>query len=108
MKKRSILELRREKVEIRMNEFKSLVRAKSNTIISDYDISKFLKSAMNFTEMQTWLLDMRIKNAEVTDLDLYEKLFDLKTTAELVSLYDKYLEKQKEERMITRGGIRKR
>jgi len=111
MKKDLILDMRINNNNKRVNELRQAIRNRYNKIISNYDLSLFLRKAMCFSEMQTWLLDANIQGKKISEVDLYEKLFALKTNDELLELYEKELnenEKNSKRGVTYPGRIRRR
>ena len=49
---------------------------------------KFLKSIMNYDEMQIWKMKYQLKGIELTLNDELKKFFDLKTDEDILKLYE--------------------
>lgn len=73
---------------LRLFNIKSKLASEKNVTMSDDELLRFLDNAMNYDEMQIWLIEKDIKGIEVTLDDTLKKFFELKTDEEILTLYD--------------------
>ena len=91
------IEVRKANVNNRINEIKSLL-SERGIECSQETLFDFFKFCMNFTKMQMWLFDSKLKGKYISDLEIQEKFFSLKTNEEIVGMYDAYLNAPKDEK----------
>jgi hypothetical protein len=99
-----IVDERTKYVNENIIEIKRLLKELKN--VNDIDIDEFLKFCMNFSDMQMWLFEKKIKGNYFNQTDIYEKLFSLRTNEEIVAKYDEYMSlPEKEDKIIKKRYI---
>ena len=76
-----------DKIVYRLLELRDLIIDNKKKDISILDLIKFLNSAMNYDEMQIWLLRKQMKGKVLTLEDKLSKFFELKSNREILNLY---------------------
>jgi len=75
-------------VVLRLLGIKSKLASEKNANMSDQELFNFLDNAMNYDEMQIWLMQMDIRGIEVSLNDSLKKFFELVTDEDILGLYD--------------------
>ena len=76
-----------DKIVYRLLELRDLIIDNKKKDISILDLIKFLNSAINYDEMQIWLLRKQMKGEVLTLEDKLSKFFELKSNYEILNLY---------------------
>ena len=56
--------------------------------MSNDELILFLQSAMNYDDIQIWLMKMQFQGVQITLNDELKKFFELKTDDDILRLYD--------------------
>ena len=67
---------------------KNLIEEKRQKSMNYNELITFLKSAMNYDEMQIWFIKQQILNKKITLNEELKKFFELKTNDDILILYD--------------------
>ncbi len=67
---------------------KNLIEEKRQKSMNYNELITFLKSAMNYGEMQIWFIKQQILNINITLNEKLKKFFELKTNDDILILYD--------------------
>lgn len=84
---KSTYNINNDKIIYRLLELRDLIMDNKKKDISILDLIKFLNSAMNYDEMQIWLLRKQMKGKVLTLEDKLSKFFELKSNREILNLY---------------------
>lgn len=103
----NIMDERKVKINKKIEEIQSKMIEKYE-INSSFNIDEYLKFCMNFTEMQMWIFETKLKGKYFNNYDLYEKLFSLKSDDEIISKYNDYINAPKKEVKEDRVLLKKR
>ena len=77
-----------DEIILRIWELKQAIREKKQKMMSDDEILTFLRNAMNYGDMQIWLMKEQIEGIELTLNDELKKFFELKSNDDILRLYD--------------------
>jgi len=75
-------------VALRISELKQDFYTKKQVNMECDELIDFLKNAMNYDEMQIWLLRQQTHGIKPTLDDMLKKFFQLKTNEDIMKLYD--------------------
>ena len=75
-------------IVLRLLNIKAKLANERNVNMNNDELFDFLNYAMNFDEMQIWLIRMQLEGEELTLNDELKKFFELKTDDEILVLYD--------------------
>ena len=75
-------------IVFRLLKIKTKLANERNIDMNNDELFDFLNYAMNFDEMQIWLIRKQLKGEELTLNDELKKFFELKTDDEILVLYD--------------------
>lgn len=81
-------EIQNSDIVSRLLTIKETLEEKKNGKMSYSKLFKFLKSIMNYDEMQIWIMKQQMIGRELTINDMLEKFFELKTDEDIMKLYD--------------------
>lgn len=77
-----------DKVVLRLWKLRLSINEQKHTIMDYKGLIKFLKNAMNYDEMQIWIMKQQMIGKELTLSDMLEKFFELKSDEDIIRLYD--------------------
>ena len=72
----------------RLLKIKAKLAHERNADISNEELFDFLNNAMNYDEMNIWLIRKQFEGEKITLNDELKKFFELKTDDEILVLYD--------------------
>lgn len=75
-------------IVLRLWTLKSDIRNKRKVSTNYDELFKFLKSAMNYDDMQIWLMTKQMEGVKLTLNDKLKKFFELKSNDDILKLYD--------------------
>lgn len=81
-------DLQDDDVVLRLWTLKSTIKTERQTTMNYNELLAFLKSAMNYDEMQIWLMRKQMEGVELTLNDALKKFFELKSNDDILRLYD--------------------
>ena len=75
-------------VALRLIDIRSKLAKERNIDMSIEELFSFLNNAMNYDEMQIWLVRKNLEGIELSFNDTLKKFFELKTDEDILKLYD--------------------
>ncbi len=80
--------LQDDDIALRFLTLKSIIRTEKQQSMSYDELLAFLHSAMNYGEMQIWLMKKEIEGVQLTLNDQLKKFFELQSNDDILRLYD--------------------
>lgn len=77
-----------DEIILRLWEIKQAIKDKKQKKLSNDELISFLRCAMNYDDMQIWLMEKQIEGIELPLNDKLKKFFELKSNEDIVRLYD--------------------
>lgn len=77
-----------DKIVNRILSLRAMLEKSQQRKIGIDELIKFLKNAMNYDEMQIWLLSKQMDSIELTLNDKLGKFFELKSDEDILRIYD--------------------
>lgn len=90
-------------VVLKLMTLKAIIKTEKQKSMNYNELLEFLKSVMNYDEMQIWLMRKQMEGVELTLNDELKKLFELESNEDILKLYD--IEQNYDQNNI--DGIRK-
>ena len=81
-------DLKDDNVISRLISLRNTIKTKRNKSMSYDELISFLQSAMNYDDMQIWLMEKEFQGIQLTLNDELKKFFELKTEDDILRLYD--------------------
>lgn len=100
---KSVYNLQDDDIVLRITVLKSIIKTERQKSVNYNELLAFLKSAMNYDEMQIWLMKKQMEGAQLTFNDELKKFFELYSNDDILKLYD--IEQNYDENNI--NGIKK-
>ena len=75
-------------VTLRLSGLKQEFYTKKQVSMEYDELINFLRNAMNYGEMQIWIMKQQVNGIEPTLNDMLKKFFELKTNEDIIKLYD--------------------
>ena len=85
---RKLYNIQDKNVLLRLLGIKSKLARERNIDMGVDDLILFLSNAMNYGEMQIWLIRQNLEGIELSLSDKLKRFFELETDEELLILYD--------------------
>ncbi len=73
---------------LRILKLQDKIKKEKQRVMSICELMEFLKSSMNYDNMQIWLMGKSIEGVELNLDDKLKKFFELKSDEEILRLYD--------------------
>lgn len=80
--------LQDDNVVLRLISLRESIKTKKQKSMSYDELILFLQSAMNYDDMQIWLMEKEFQGIKLTLNDELKKFFELKTEDDILRLYD--------------------
>ncbi len=100
---KSLYNIQDDETAQRIINLKSIIKQTKQQSMTIDELIIFLNDAMNYDEMQIWLMRQKIKGVELSLNEKLKKFFDLNSDEEILKIYD--IQQNYDENNIT--GIRK-
>ncbi len=81
-------DLQDDDVVLRLLTLKSAIKTERQKSINYNELLSFLKSSMNYDEMQIWLMRKQMEGVELSLNDKLKKFFELNSNDDILILYD--------------------
>ena len=81
-------DLQDDNIILRLISLRESIKTKRQKSMTTDELILFLQSAMNYDDMQIWLMEMQFQGAQLTLNDKLKKFFELKTEDDILRLYD--------------------
>ncbi len=83
-----VYDIQDDETILRLREIKLDIKDKKQKNMGNDELISFLKSIMNYDNMQIWLMEKQIEGIELTLNDKLKKFFELKSNEDILRLYD--------------------
>ena len=81
-------DLQDDNIILRLISLRESIKTKKQKSMSYDELILFLQSAMNYDDMQIWLMEKEFQGIQLTLNDKLRKFFELKTEDDILRLYD--------------------